>query len=147
MTNKTTALRDDSFAVAQVALYIFAGQSALSALLILTGAIPLPIDAQASLMQRASVIASAAATSLCLALSYLLLARCLDRCTKLVWRVALGMFLLNALLSAPAFFARPSIFPILTGGLSIAGAWSFFRGRKTFDDQSDEVCASVNGGI
>lgn len=147
MTNKTTALRDDSFAVAQVALYIFAGQSALSALMTLTGAIPLPIDMQASLMKRASVIASAAATSLCFALGYFLLARCLDRCTKLVWRVALGMFLLNALLGALAFFASPSIFPILTGGLSIAGAWSIFEGRKTFDDQSDEVGASVNGGI
>ncbi|GJH25506.1 hypothetical protein [Caballeronia novacaledonica] len=147
MTNRSTALRDDPFAVAQVALYIFAGQSALSALMTLTGAIPLPIDVQASLMQRVSFIASAAATSLCLALGYLLLARCLDRCTKLVWRVALGMFLLSALLSALAFFASPSTFPILTGGLSIAGAWSISKGRKTFDDQSDEVGASVNGGI
>jgi|GEM_PF-1409403 len=147
MTTKTTTPRDDSFAVAQVVLYIFAGQSALSALFSLTGAIPLPIDVQASLMQRVSFIASAAATSLCLGLGYWLLARCLDRCNKLVWRVALGMFLLNAILSALAFFARLSIIPILTGCLSIAGAWSIFRGRKTFDDRSGEVGGSVNGGI
>ncbi|MCP3706220.1 hypothetical protein M3I54_04345 [Paraburkholderia sp. CNPSo 3274] len=86
---------EDNFAVAQVALYLFAILQVVLTLMTATGAVPLGIAAQASTMQRLSATSNTAVNLLCFAVGYVLLARCLNRCTPLVWRIALGIFLLN----------------------------------------------------
>lgn len=119
----------DNFAVAQVALYLFAILQVVAALMTLSGAIPLGVAPQASTMQRVSTITNALVNVLCFAVGYVLLARCLNRCSRLVWRIAFGVFLLNIGIAALAITAQPNPYPVLTCCLSIAGAISMWNGR------------------
>src|SRR6202012_3891171 len=107
----------DNFAVAQVALYLFAILQVVLALMTVMGAVPLGIASEASIMLRVSTIASAVVNILSFSVGYLLLARCLNCCTTLVWRVALGIFLLNTSVSMLMIAAQPNPYPVLTGGL------------------------------
>jgi hypothetical protein len=88
--NRTTfdeATIKDNFAVAQVALYLFAILQVVVALMTTTGAVPLGISPQASTMQRVPTTENAMINILCFAVGYVLLPRCLNRCTTLVWRI------------------------------------------------------------
>ncbi len=119
----------DHFAVAQVALYIFAVLQAVAALMAAVGAIPLGIVPQASSVQRAAVTISAVVNLLSFLIGYVLLARCLTRCSTLVWRIALAAFVTNLGMSVLTLVAQPGPHPVLTGSLSIAGAISMWNGR------------------
>ena len=120
----------DNFAVAQVALYLFAILQMVLALMTVMGVVPLGIAPEASMLQRVSATANSVVSILCFPAGYLLLARCLDRCTALVWRIALGVFLSNVGLTVLAIMAQPGPYPVLTCGLSIAGAISVLKGRS-----------------
>lgn len=119
----------DRFAVAQVALYLFAILQCVVALMTIFGAVPVGIAPQASTMQRLSLVTNSVINILVFAIGYILLARCLNRCTKLVWRVALATFLVNAGVAALAIAAQPNLYPVLTCGLAVAGAISVWNGR------------------
>lgn len=120
----------DKFAVAQVALYIFAILQVVVALMTASGAISLGLAPQASTMQRVSATTNAVITVLFFTVGYVLLARVLNRCTSLVWRIALSVFLINAGTTALALVAQPGPYPVLTCSLSIAGVISVWSGRK-----------------
>lgn len=122
-------VKKDHFAVAQVALYIFAILQMVIVLMTLTGGIPLGPGPQVSTMQRLSAITSTVVNLLCFAVGYVLLARCLTRCTTLVWRIAISVFLVNSCVTALAIAAQPNPLPVLTCSLSIAGAISVWNGR------------------
>ena len=47
-------------------------------------------------MQRVSATANGVINVLSFVAGYLLLAQCLNRCARLVWRIALGVSLVNA---------------------------------------------------
>jgi hypothetical protein len=126
----------DNFAVAQVALYLFAILQVVMALMTATGAIPLGIAPQALTIQRIAIITNAVVNTLCFTVGYALLARCLTRCTTLVWRLALGIFLLNTGIALLAIVAQPNLYPVLTCGLSVAGAISVWNGRGAIRDHA-----------
>jgi hypothetical protein len=131
--NETTSNKSpikDNFAVAQVALYLFAILQVVLALMTASGAIPLGIAAQASTMQRTSATTNVVVNIMCFAVGYVLLARCLNRCTTLIWRIALGIFLLNTALAVLAIAAQPNLYPVLTCGLSVSGAVSVWKGHR-----------------
>jgi len=122
---------EDKFAVAQVVLYVFAVLQIVVALATATGGVPLGVAAEATTVQRISATTNALINVLCFVVGYLLLARCLNRCTRLVWRIALSVFLINAGAAALAMAARHNVpFQALACSLSIAGAISMWRGRK-----------------
>jgi hypothetical protein len=119
----------NNFAVAQVALYLFAVLQLVAALMTATGAVHLGTVPQASTMQRVSTTTNAVVSVLCFTVGYALLAWCLDRCTRLMWSIGLGTFLINAGVTALAIAAQPNPYPILTCSLAIAGAISVWNGR------------------
>jgi hypothetical protein len=129
----------DKFAVAQVALYLFAILQIVAALMTVTGAVPLGIDAQASTTQRVSSVTNAVVNVLCPAVGYVLLAGCLNHCTKLVWRIAFGIFLLNGGVAALAIAAQPNQHSVLTCSLAVAGALSVWKGRKVIEKHEDQT--------
>jgi len=125
-----TALIEDKFAVAQVVLYMFAVLQIVVALATATGGVALGIAADATTMQRISTTTNALINVFAFVAGYLLLARCLNHCTRLVWRIALSVFLVNAGAAAVAIAAEYNVpFQILACSLSIAGAISVCRGR------------------
>jgi hypothetical protein len=121
---------EDKFAVEQVALYLFTILQVVLALMTVSGAVPISIGPQASTMQRLSLMTNSVINVLCFAVGYALLARCLNRCTRLVWRIAFSVFLINAGVAALALAAQPGPYPTLTCSLSIAGAISVWNGRR-----------------
>jgi hypothetical protein len=126
----------DRFAVAQVALYLYAILQVVVALTTAAGAVPIGILPQASTIQRVSATTNAVVNVLCCAVGYVLLARCLNRCTKLVWRMALSVFLINAGVAALAMAAQPGPYPVLMCSLAIAGAISVWNGRSAVQSYS-----------
>ncbi|WP_152036634.1 hypothetical protein [Burkholderia pyrrocinia] len=126
----------DNFAVAQVALYIFAILQVVAVLMAVSGAIPLGLAPQASSAQRISVTANAVVNILFFVIGYVLLARCLTRCSTLVWRIALAVFLANAGIAALSLAAQPGPHPVLVASLSIAGAISIWKGRAAISNPS-----------
>ena len=129
-------LVEDNFAVAQVALYLFAILQCVVALMTATGAVPLGIAAGASYLFRLSTIVNSVVTILCFAVGYCLLARSLARCTRLVWRIGFEIFLLNMALASLGIAANPNLFSVLTFCLSAAGALSVWRGRHAVKDNT-----------
>jgi hypothetical protein len=123
------SIAEDNFAVAQVALYLFAVLQCVLAVMTATGGIPLGIVPGASMLTRISTTANSTVNLLCFAVGYYLLARCLNRCTKLVWNLAFSVFVLNIALATLSILSNPNLFPVLTCGLSAAGALSVMRGR------------------
>lgn len=121
---------EDKFAVAQVALYLFTILQVVLALMTVSGAVLIGLAPQASTMQRLSVVTNSVINVLCFAAGYVLLARCLNCCTRLVWRIALATFLINAGVAALAIAAQPSPYPVLTCSLALAGAISVWNGRR-----------------
>ncbi|MEX3939078.1 hypothetical protein AB4Y45_02235 [Paraburkholderia sp. EG287A] len=61
---------EDNFAVAQIALYLFAILQVVPTLMTATGAVPLGIAAQTSTMQRLSATTNTADNLLCFAVGY-----------------------------------------------------------------------------
>lgn len=123
-------LTKDHFSVAQVALYIFAILQIVIVLMTVTGGVPLGLGPQASTIQRLSAITNTVVNFFCFAVGYVLLARCLNHCTTLVWRIAFGVFLINSGVAALTIAAQPNPLPALTCSLSIAGAISVWNGRR-----------------
>ncbi|WP_163012937.1 hypothetical protein [Burkholderia stabilis] len=119
----------DHFAVAQVALYIFAILQVVVLLMTVTGAVPLSIALDAPPVQRIAVIANAVLNVLFFLIGYVLLARCLTRCSRLVWKIALAVFLANTGMAVLTVAVLPSPQPVLVASLSIAGAISVWKGR------------------
>jgi hypothetical protein len=125
------AVIEEKFAAAQVMLYVFSVLQVVAALATGLGAMPAGVAAEASTMQRVSATTNAVINILVFAAAYVLLARCLYRCTKFVWRLAMGVFLLNAGAAALAIAAQPSnLLQVLICILAIAGAISVWRGRR-----------------
>ncbi|MFM0291295.1 hypothetical protein [Paraburkholderia megapolitana] len=138
--NETTldkVVNEDRFAVAQVILYLFAFLQVLVALGTGIGGASLEVPPQGSMMQRVSATTSAIINILSFAVGYVLLARCLYRCTTLVWRIAMCVFLINAGVAVLAFAARPNPYPVLTFCLSISGAISVWRGRSAMRPRAE----------
>lgn len=131
----------DHFAVAQVALYIFAILQIVIVLMTLTGGVPLGLGPQASTIQRVSATTNTIINFLCFAVAYVLLARCLNRCTPLVWRIAFGVFLINGGVAFLTLAAHPNPLPALTCSLSIAGAISVWNGRAVIKKQANSDSA------
>ncbi|HIC7214037.1 hypothetical protein [Burkholderia stabilis] len=125
----TDDLSKDHFSVAQVALYIFAILQIVIVLMTVLGGVPLGLGPQASTIQRVSATTNTVVNFLCFAVAYVLLARCLNRCTPLVWRMAFGVFLINSGVAVLTMAAQPNPLPALTCSLSIAGAISVWNGR------------------
>lgn len=128
----------DNFVVAQVALYRFAILQAVVALMTATGAVPLGVAPQASTMLRFSTTTNAVVNVLCFAGGYVVLARCLNSCTRLVWRIALCTFLINAGAAALSMAAQPNLYPVLTCSLAMAGAISVWNGRGAVREYAEQ---------
>lgn len=129
-TTLDRAVNEDRFAVAQVILYLFAFLQVLVALGTGIGGASLEIPPQGSMMQRVSATTNAIINILSFAAAYVLLARCLYRCTTLVSRIAMCVFLINAGVAVLALVAQPNPYPVLTLCLCISGAISVWRGRS-----------------
>ena len=127
------ALAEDNFAVAQVALYLFALLQCVIAAMTATGRVPLGIAPGGSALVRLSTTANSTVNLLCFAVGYYLLAISLNRCTKLVWNITISIFALNIALATLSIMANPNLFPVLTCGLSVAGALSVLRGRRVIN--------------
>ncbi|MFL9945281.1 hypothetical protein PQR68_04745 [Paraburkholderia agricolaris] len=130
-SQSTAFVGEDKFAVAQVALYILAVLQVVAAVMLATGGAPIPFPQQATAMQRLSGTVNAVVMVLAFAVVYYLLARCLHRPTKLVWRIALGTFLTNFGMAVLTMVAQPGPSPVLTGCLCFAGIVSVLRGCKS----------------
>jgi hypothetical protein len=118
-----------NFALAQMALYLFALLRAVASLIMVTGAVSLGITPKASTTRRVSMTTNAVVNILCLTVGCALLARCLNRCTGLVWHIASGIFLINTGVAALATAAQPNLYPVLTCGVAIAGTISVWNSR------------------
>ncbi|HEY4297365.1 MAG TPA: hypothetical protein VGM85_12905 [Paraburkholderia sp.] len=129
---------EDRFAVAQVALLLFSVLDVGLAVMTVFGAVFTEIGPQESTMQRLSATINSVINILCFAAGYLLLAGSLDRCTRLVWHIAFGIFLLNVGLAALALVVHRNLFPVLTGSLAIAGAISVWNGRGVIQIHSSD---------
>lgn len=125
----------DRFAVAEVALYIFAALQVYSALMVAVGAAPLGLPPQATILQRISVTTHAVFSILGFAVGYALLGRYLKQSTRVVWRLASAVFLTNIALSVLTIVAQPGPFAVLTCCLSAAGFMSLWTGRKAVRPQ------------
>jgi len=122
---------DDSFAFAEVACYLLAMLSILDSLLLLAGASPYSLAPGISVEQRPVVLTAALIFEIFTVVVYYALARRLSSCSMLVWRVALGVFLLNLIWSAQVMTVKPGPLPMLLGILSLGGVISVVRGRKS----------------
>lgn len=134
MNTTNGMVAEDRFAAAQVALYIFAILQIVATFMTATGAGSIGINDQTPTMQRVSLTANAVVNVLYFLVGYLLLARCLNRCTRLVWRLALATFLANVAIASIAIAANPNQYPVLTCCLSVAGLISVWNGRKAVRD-------------
>lgn len=85
---------------------------------------------QNSTTQRVSTTNIVAAKILYFAVEYVSQARCLNRWTGLVWRIASGILLINTGVAALATGAQPKLCPVLTCGVAIAGKISVRNGRE-----------------
>lgn len=122
---------DDSFAFAEVACYLLAMLSILDALILLTGASRYSLGPGLSVEQSAITLTTALVFETFSVVVYYALARRLPGCSMLVWRVALGAFLLNLIWSAQVMTVKPGPLPMLLGVLSLGGVISVVRGRKS----------------
>ncbi|MCP3720769.1 MULTISPECIES: hypothetical protein [unclassified Paraburkholderia] len=129
-SQSTVFVGEDKFAVAQVALYILAVLQVVAAVMLAIGGASIPFPQQATSIQRFSGTVNAVVMVLAFAAVYYLLARCLYRCTKLVWRIAVGAFLTNLGMTVLTMVAQPGPSPVVTGCLCFAGIVSLWRGRN-----------------
>ncbi|VVE69519.1 hypothetical protein PAN31117_03356 [Pandoraea anapnoica] len=134
---------DDSFAFAEVACYLLAMLSILDALILLAGASPYSLAPGISVEQGPIVLTAALIFEIFSVVVYYALARRLSSCSMLVWRVTLGIFLLNLIWSAQLMTVKPGPLPMLLGILSLGGVISVVRGRKSI--QGPNVAAAKPG--
>jgi hypothetical protein len=121
----------DRFTVAQVALYVFSVLQIVITLGAVFGAYQVDSGSEVSALQRLSAIVRVTVDLGCFAVGYMLLGKCLVRCTVFVWRIAFGVFLLHICVTALAVAARPGPLLILILLLSSAGAFSVWNGRQS----------------
>ncbi|MFK0378198.1 hypothetical protein [Pandoraea sp. NPDC090278] len=127
---------DDSFAFAEVACYLLAMLSILDVLILLAGVSPYSLDDRFSSGQRSFILAIALIFQISSAACYYAIARRLSTCTMLLWRVTLGVFLLNLIWSAQLMTVKPGPLPMLLGILSVGGVISVVRGHKAMRKSS-----------
>ncbi|MFM0162339.1 hypothetical protein [Paraburkholderia sediminicola] len=118
-----------NLSLTQVALYLFALLRVVAPLMTATDALSPGITPKASTTRRVSTTNNAVVNILCFTVGYALLARCLNRCAGLVWRIASGIFLINTGVAALATAAQRNLYPVLTRGVAIAGTISVWNGR------------------
>ncbi|WP_454825066.1 hypothetical protein [Paraburkholderia xenovorans] len=118
-----------NFALARTALYLFALMRVVASLIMASGAVSLGITPRASTTRRVSMTTNAVVNILFLTVGCALLARCLNRCTGLVWRIVSGIFLVNTGVAALAIAAKSNRYLILTRGVAIAGTISVWNSR------------------
>lgn len=95
-------MKRTKFGVAQLVLHLSSILQVVVALMAATVVVPFGFAPQASTTQRVSTINNAIAKTLYFTVGYALLARCLNRCTGLVRRIASGIFLINTGVAALA---------------------------------------------
>ncbi|MDR8398056.1 MULTISPECIES: hypothetical protein [Paraburkholderia] len=123
-------MKRTKFGVAQLILHLSSILQVVAALMAATLVVPLGFAPQAPTTQRVSTTNNGITKILYFTVEYALLARCLNRCTGLVWRIASGIFLINTGVAALATAARPNLHPVLTCGVAIAGTISVWNGRE-----------------
>lgn len=132
----------DNFLIAQVAFCYFAVFNAFILVLALIGA-DYSMNG-APLLQRISILASTIANVFLVTLGFSVMAMSLERCTQVVWRIALIVLLVAVIGNVLAMLAQPSIMPILSTAVSVAGVASLIYERdavfgKSRSDASDVV--------
>ncbi|UVA80179.1 hypothetical protein [Pandoraea commovens] len=135
---------DDSFAFAEVACYLLAMLSILDVLILLAGVSPHALDDRFPSGQRSFILAIILIFQISSAACYYAIARRLSTCTMLLWRVTLGVFLLNLIWNAQLMTFKPGPLPMLLGILSLGGIISVVRGRKSMHDRN---VAAVRPGV
>jgi uncharacterized membrane protein YoaK (UPF0700 family) len=123
-------MKRTKFGVAQLVLHLSSILQVVAALMAATVVAPLGFAPQASTTQRVSTTNIVAAKILYFTVEHVSQARCLNRCTGLVWRIASGIFLINTGVAALATGAQPKLRPVLTCGVAIAGKISVWNGRE-----------------
>jgi hypothetical protein len=123
-------MKRTKFGVAQLVLHLSSILQVVAALMAATLVVPLGFAPQSSTTQRISMTNNGIAKILYFTVEYALLARCPNRCTGLVWRIASGIFLINTGVAALATAAQPNPYPVLTCGVAIAGTISVWNGRE-----------------
>jgi len=120
----------DNFAVAQVVLYIFAVFQAAAALMAGINGVPFGINAEATQAQKILVTVASVMNILGFFSAYLIIARCLNKPNKLVWRIAFCIFLVNGVMAAASLIIHVvAVNSISMCSLSIAGLISLWKGR------------------
>ncbi|MCX4164126.1 MULTISPECIES: hypothetical protein [Paraburkholderia] len=128
ISDKVTS--EDSVAIAQISLYLFAILQVVVALMMAGRVCPLGAPLRDSTTQRMLTTTNAVVDVLCLPVGGLLLVWCLNRWIAPVWRIALSVFLLNSGVAAQAIVAQPNSYPAATCTPSVADAMSVGSRRE-----------------
>jgi len=136
--------RKDNFLIAQVAFCYFAVFNAFIPVLALIGA-DYSMNG-APLLQRISILASIIANVFLVTLGLSVMAISLERCTKVVWRIALIVLSVAAIGNVLAMLAQLSIMPILSTMVSIAGIASLIYERNAVFGKSKSDASNVVHG-
>ena len=133
--------REDNFLIAQVAFCYFAVLNAFVLVLALTGA-----DYSsngATLLQKISILANTIANVFLMTLGFSVMAMSLERCTKVVWRIALIVLFVAVTVNVLAMLAQLAIMPILSTIVSVAGIASLLYERNAVFGRSKSNTSGI----
>ncbi|VVD79951.1 hypothetical protein [Pandoraea anhela] len=134
----------DNFLIAQVAFCYFAVFNAFVLVLALIGT-DYSLNG-APLLQRISILASTIANVFLITLGFSVMAMSLERCTKVVWRIALIVLGVAVIVNVLAMLAQLSIMPILSTVVSVAGIASLIYERNAvFGKSKSDTSGVVHG--
>ncbi|VVD88049.1 hypothetical protein PCA20602_01475 [Pandoraea capi] len=134
----------DNFLIAQVAFCYFAVFNAFVLVLALIGT-DYSLNG-APLLQRISILASTIANVFLITLGFSVMAMSLERCTKVVWRIALIVLGVAVIVNVLAMLAQLSIMPILSTVVSVAGIASLIYERNAVFGKSKRDTSGVVHG-
>ncbi|MFK0378199.1 hypothetical protein [Pandoraea sp. NPDC090278] len=134
----------DNFQIAQIAFCYLCVINVFGLLLMLLEANYSAIDM--SLMQKISVVATVIANASLMALGFFFLAISLERCTKVIWRIAVLVLSVAVIANVLATLAQPAIMPLLNTIVSISGIASLLYDRKVVFGKSESDTSGVVHG-
>ncbi|UVA80180.1 hypothetical protein [Pandoraea commovens] len=134
----------DNFLIAQVAFCYFAVLNAFILVMALIGT-DYSLNG-ASLLQKISVLANTIANVFLMTLGFVVMAMSLERCTKVVWRIALFVLIVAVIVNVLAMLAQLTIMPILSTIVSVAGIASLLYERNAVFGRSKSNTSGVLHG-
>ena len=136
--------RKDNFLIAQVAFCYFAVLNAFALVLALIGT-DYSLNGASSL-QKVSVLANTIANVFLMTFGFAVMAMSLERCTKVVWRIALFVLIVAVIVNVLSMLAQLAIMPILSTTVSVVGIASLLYERSAvFGKSKSDTSPVVHG--